>query len=168
MLLTLISALGGFLLRLLPEGLAFGRVWIENRHEIAMQRLSMEAMQMQADAAYKRADMKAALTDLASERDYALKAQRNIAKPIKTGNKAVDTINNLIRPALVVTVAGLWLAAKVQTFQMFGGFTMLAAPMYLPIEIAAQLWNESDQAMLSAIIGYNFGVQAVNSYKRNA
>lgn len=173
MLFTLLSLLGGFVTRLLPEALNLYREKKEREHELAMMKLSRDMAKDKSEAAFRRADMEAALEDAAGARDYALDAarvmiegQKMLAPQRKTGFRWLDAFNSSIRSIITIWVIVLWTLAKVKSYAMFVAFQMNGAPMYLPIEIAEHLWNTADQALMSAIIGYHFGVQAVNAYRR--
>lgn len=148
MFLTLLMSLGGGLMRLLPEVVAFFNKKADNSHELAMLDKQAElektrsAMRQQEIATQGQADMNVAELAALSE---ALKGQMQV-----TGNKLVDTLNFLVRPATTYFLLTLYALSKVAMF-------VLAVQHGVSgWDAIVKVYDEEDRALLSGIISFWF------------
>lgn len=148
MLLTILSALGGGLLRLLPELFAFMNKKTDNEHELAMmdKQFALEQLkgQQQASVTAMQVDAQQMVQLLSTQAD-ALKSQMQL-----TGVKFVDAMNFLVRPIATYYALCLYGLAKLAKFMLLlqaGTLTWAAIDT---------LYTADDFAMLSGILGFWF------------
>jgi hypothetical protein len=148
MFLTLLMSLGGGLMRLLPEVVAFFNKKADNAHELAMLDKQAElektksAMRQEEIATQGQADMNVAELAALSE---ALKGQMQV-----TGNRFVDTLNFLVRPATTYFLLMLYALSKVAMF-------VLAVQHGVSgWDAIVKVYDAEDRALLSGIISFWF------------
>lgn len=146
MLLTLLMSLGGGLMRLLPEVVAFLNKRTDNQHELAMMDKQAElektksVMRQQEIQTQGQVDMNVA--ELAALQE-ALKGQMQV-----TGNSFADMLNFLVRPATTYYLLLLYGLSKVAMF-------MLATQSGIAgWEAIAKVYDEEDRAMLAGVMSF--------------
>jgi hypothetical protein len=147
MLISLLSMLGGGLMRLLPEILGFLNKKADNAHELAM-----FDRQLQADAARSQlrinemevqGDINTQIAMLGAQ-SVALKSQMQ-----KTGIKWVDALNFLVRPLTTYYFLGCYGIVKTATL-------VIAMQHVDKWHAILQCWNDQDAAILSGILAFWF------------
>lgn len=158
MLLTILSALGGGLLRLLPELMVLFNKRTDNVHELAMldRQLQIEAtrgknrtdeIDHMSRATLSEAEMRGGIDlalrsiDLHSE---ALKGQMQ-----KIGIWWVDALNWLVRPVTAFYFLGCY--GIVKTAMIFVSLRTLDSWASI-----VQCWTDQDYAMLYGVLGFYF------------
>lgn len=148
MILTLLSMLGGGLMRLLPEIMTFINRKQDNSHELAMMDKQAELektkslMRQEEIQTQGQVDMNVAELAALSE---ALRGQMQV-----TGNKLVDTLNFLVRPLTTYYVLALYGAAKLAMF-------MIAVQSGIgQWEAILRVYDAEDRAILSSILAFWF------------
>lgn len=148
MILSILSLLGGGLLRLLPEVFSFLNKKTDNSHELAMmdKQLALE----QARGANRQSELELQTTSeqivhMLDAQAEALKSQMQI-----TGIRFVDALNFLVRPLATYYVLALYGLAKIAMFVLavrsgIGGW-----------ESILQLYTDEDRNILSGILGFWF------------
>lgn len=148
MFLTLLMSLGGGLMRLLPEVVAFFNRKQDNSHELAMLDKQAElektrsAMRQQEITTQGQVDMNVAELAALSE---ALKGQMQV-----TGNAFVDTLNFLVRPAVTYFLLLLYALSKVAMF------VLAVQHGVAGWDAIIKVYDEEDRAMLSGILSFWF------------
>jgi hypothetical protein len=165
-MLTLLSLLGGGLMRLMPEIMGFFNKRTDNSHELAMldrqvvlekeksaSRLAELAAIANNDAAAAAAAMSRESAQHDSDQTLALLAAQKEAlagQMQKIGIWWVDALNFLVRPATTYYVLAMYGAAKVAMFMVamksgLGGW-----------EAILKIYDEEDRAILSGILAFWF------------
>jgi hypothetical protein len=146
MILSLLSMLGGGLLRLLPELLGFLNKKTDNAHELAMLDKQFQLEQFRSSAHMQeiqvQGDISTAMAMLDAQKE-ALKGQMQIV-----GIGWVDALNFLVRPLTTYYMLILYGTAK-------------AALFIVAVQANHDIWNsvlqiytESDRAMLYGILSF--------------
>lgn len=148
MLLTLISMLGGGLMRLAPEAFAFLNKSKDYAHELAMLDKQSELEKTRASARMEeiryQGDVEHALA-LYSAQKTALEGQMQ-----KTGIQFVDVLNFLVRPITTYYFLLVYGMAKLAMF-------VLAMKTGLNgWESILKLYDEDDRAILAGILAFWF------------
>ena len=148
MILSLISMLGGGLLRLLPELMGWLNKKTDNSHELAMldRQLALEKAkgEEQRQTIQVQGDVDQSLALLNAQRD-ALAGQMQ-----KTGIKFVDALNFLVRPLATYYVLLMYGAAKLAMF-------ILAWHSGMNVwESILKVYDGEDRAILSGILAFWF------------
>jgi hypothetical protein len=148
MIMTLISMLGGGLMRLLPELFALFKQRSDNAHELAMldKQIALEqtrsAMKQQEIATQGEADLNLANMNALAE---ALKGQMQL-----TNIRIIDALNFAVRPMTTYYLLTLYGLAKVAMYQValthgIGGW-----------EAILKVYDDEDRAIMSGILGFWF------------
>ncbi len=165
MLSTLISLLGGGLLRALPEIVNFFHKKEDNAHELAMLDRQIQLETLQAAARKEQIQVQgqadATLEELKASHD-ALQTQMQLlgAQFQMIGNKWVDGINALTRSAVDVLNMLVRPATTYYFLAMFGVYK--AALLKIALENAdvwhaiLQVYNADDAATLAGILSFWF------------
>lgn len=148
MLLTLISMLGGGLMRLMPEVFAIANKTKDYAHELAMLDKQSELEKTRAAAKMEeiryQGDIDHALA-LYSAQKSALEGQMQ-----KTGMKMVDALNFLVRPVTTYYFLLVYGMAKLAMF-------VLAMQSGIGSwESILKLYDEDDRAILAGILAFWF------------
>ena len=148
MLLTILSALGGGLLRLLPEFFSFLNKKADNDHELAMmdKQFALEQLkgEQQRDVTQLQVDAQQMVQLLSTQAD-ALKSQMQL-----TGVKFVDAANFLVRPIATYYALFLYGLAKTAKFALMW---QAGTGTWQAIDT---LYTVDDFAILSGILGFWF------------
>lgn len=147
MLMTLISMLGGGLLRMAPEVFTFLNKGKDYAHELAMMDKQIEL------AKSKSADDRATMTlqgDI-SQVAAMLDAQKEAVKAQMqlTGNRFADALNFLVRPLTTYYYLGMYGLVKFATLQV----ALRQADAWTAIK---GCWTVDDAAVLSGILAFWF------------
>lgn len=148
MFLTLLSMLGGGLMRMLPELMSFLNRKQDNEHELAMldkqfqlesarQAAHLNEIQVQGDYAQDLA--------LVQARQEAIKGQMQM-----TNIGFVDALNFLVRPAVTYFMVTMYALAKLAMYMIamrsgLGGWDSIL-----------KVYDEEDRAILSGILSFWF------------
>jgi len=148
MILSILSALGGGLLRMLPELLGFLNKKADNAHELAMldRQIAIEhAKGAEARAtAQVQGDIDQVLA-LIQAQQAALVSQMQ-----KTGIRIVDALNFLVRPLTTYILLTLYVLHKI------GGALTLYAATDSVTQVFVQIYTQEDFALLSGILSFWF------------
>ena len=148
MFLTLLMSLGGGLMRLLPEVVAFLNKKADNAHELAMMDKQAELEKtkslMRQDEIKTQGQVDMNVAELAALSE-ALKGQMQI-----TGHGFVDTLNFMVRPAVTYFLLLLYATAKVAMF------VMAVRNGISGWDAIIKVYDEEDRAMLSGILSFYF------------
>lgn len=148
MLLSLLSLLGGGLMRLLPELFGFFNKKSDNSHELAMMDKQIEMEKLRGQNRSNELQVSTSAEQVISMLDAqatALKGQMQI-----TGIRIVDGLNFLVRPLATYYVLVLYGLAKVAMF-------VLAMKTGISgWEAILKLYDEDDRNILSGILGFWF------------
>jgi hypothetical protein len=148
MILSLLSLLGGGLMRLLPEVFALFKQRSDNQHELAMldKQIALEqtrsAMRQDEIRTQGEADMNLAEMSALSE---ALKGQMQL-----TNVGWVDSLNFLVRPACTYYLLILYGLSKAAMYQV------ATAHGISGWEAILKVYDNEDRAILSGILGFWF------------
>lgn len=148
MVLTLLSMLGGGLMRLMPEVFAYLNKKKDNEHELAMLDKQAELEKTRATARMEevryQGDVDQVLALYGAQKS-ALDSQMQ-----KTGMWFVDALNFLVRPLTTYYFLAMYGLAKVAMF-------ILATQNGISgWEAVLKLYDENDRAILSGIISFWF------------
>jgi hypothetical protein len=148
MILTLLSMLGGGLMRLLPEVFALLKQRGDNAHELAMldKQIALEqtrsAMKQQEIAAQGEADLNLANINALSE---ALKGQMQL-----TNVGWVDALNFAVRPMTTYYLLALYGLAKLAMYHVALQHGLSGWDAILKV------YDDEDRAIMSGILGFWF------------
>ena len=148
MLLSILSALGGGLLRLLPEILTLLNKKTDNSHELAMFDKQLQMEQLRAanrqNEIISQGGIDVSIATLNAQ-STALQAQMQ-----KTGIRLVDTLNFLVRPIVTYILLILYVLHKM------GGAIILYATGASLSNVFVQIYTADDFALLSGILAFWF------------
>lgn len=154
MLLTLLSLLGGGLARILPEIFSAWKDYSDNKHELSM-------LQLQLDASDKLNNLKLQYAE--SQLDVqAHKALYESTIAPSTGNKFVDLCNSIVRPYTVFVLLTMYVVYKLVAWSVALKLINVDMPWFM---IADRLYSEFDEMMLSSIISFYFVGRSFDKYK---
>lgn len=148
MLLTLLSMLGGGLMRLLPEVFTFLNKKTDNAHELAM-------MEKQAELEKTRSAMRQEEIQTQGQVDFNIAELSALGEALKgqmqvTGNSLVDTLNFLVRPLTTYFFLLMYALAKIAMFVVAMKSGLNAWDTILKI------YDAEDRAILSGILAFWF------------
>lgn len=146
---ALLSALGGGLLRVIPEVLGFFDKKNERSHELSMMDKSLALEQQKASGALALASEQHEASVDAGLIQALVEAQKGQAQA--TGIKFVDALNALVRPVIAYAIFGLYALVRITT--------LLVAIKSNPAAwqaIVASCWTTEDMAMLNMVLGFFF------------
>lgn len=147
MLMTLLSLLGGGLMRALPELIGLWNKKTDNAHELAMLDKQVELEKTRSDARkdeiVTQGDIDQTLALLASQKS-ALETQMQ-----KVGIRWVDALNFLVRPLTTYFFLGMYGLVKV-------AMLVIALRAADPWTAIIQCWSVDDGAILSGILSFWF------------
>lgn len=146
---SLVSLLGGGILRLVPEAMGFFDKKNERKHELSMMDKQMAMKKLEAASAVQLAEVQheaAVDTGMVQAMVEALQGQSK-----QTGIKWVDAVNSIVRPSITFALFGLYALVRV--------VAIVAAIKSDPTQWMAILklsWTVDDMDLLSAVIGFWF------------
>lgn len=147
MLMTLISMLGGGLLRMAPEVFSFLNKGKDYAHELAMMDKQIEVAKAKAADDRETMTVQGDITQVAAMMDAqkeALKGQMQLV-----GNPFADALNFLVRPLTTYYYLGIYGLVKFATLEV----AMREADKWTAIK---QCWTADDAAVLSGILAFWF------------
>lgn len=147
MLMTMISMLGGGLIRLLPEVFAFLNKKTDNEHELAMLDKQFALESTREAAKQHTIEIQGGIDQtlaLLAAQQSALAGQMQ-----RTGLWIVDALNFLVRPLTTYFFLALFGMVKIATLVV----ALRALDPWLAI---VQCWTPDDAATLSGILGFWF------------
>lgn len=139
---TVIGALVGGLFRLAPELLKYLDRHLERLHELAMQQVMLQFEEKRPDG-YKYAEMALTGAEVSATIDAIREAQK---EQFNTGNKKLDAVSILVRPAVTYVLVALYVVVKIV---MLGAAVASGAPL-------AGAYTADDLAFLSGITVFWF------------
>lgn len=148
MILTLLSMLGGGLMRLLPEVFAFLNKKTDNAHELAM-------MDKQAELEKTRSAMRREEIETQGQVDFNIEELHALGEALKgqmqvTGNSVVDTLNFLVRPVTTYFFLCMYALAKIAMF-------VVAMKSGLDTwETVLKIYDDEDRSILAGILSFWF------------
>ena len=148
MILTLLSMLGGGLMRLLPEVFAFLNKKTDNAHELAM-------MDKQAELEKTRSAMRQQEIETQGQVDFNIAELNALGEALKsqmqvTGNSVVDTLNFLVRPLTTYFFLLMYALAKLAMF-------VVAMKSGLDTwETVLKIYDAEDRSILAGILSFWF------------
>lgn len=148
MILSILSALGGGLLRLLPEILNFLHKREDNAHELAMLDKQFQLEQLRTDGKLREIEAQGNFDQvlaLLEAQKTALQGQMQ-----KTGIRLVDSLNFLVRPVVTYVLLTLYVLHKL------GGAVILYATGTSLASVFVQIYSPDDFALLSGILAFWF------------
>lgn len=147
MLMTILSMLGGGLMRMLPELLSFLNKKTDNAHELAMLDRQFQLEQTRASARLHEVQVQGDIDQtikLLEAQGAAIKSQMQ-----KTGIRWVDALNFLVRPLTTYFFLSMYGVVKAATLVV----AMRTTDPWLAI---LQVWTVDDAAILSGILAFWF------------
>lgn len=147
MILSLLSMLGGGLLRMLPELIGFLNKKTDNAHELAMLDRQFQLETTRAAARVHEIEVQGNISEtlaLLSAQQEALKGQMQ-----KVGVWWVDALNFLVRPLTTYYFLAFYGIVKLAMIVV----AMRAADPWVSI---IQCWSQEDGAILSGILAFWF------------
>lgn len=144
---TLISGVGGGVLRLVPEVLKLLDAKSERTHELALQDRQIEMLKLQQAGKLQEITAQGqAQVDITQMQAWveAIKGQAQL-----TGNKIVDGLNMLVRPLTTYYIVALWGGKKTAEI-------IIAMQSSGALDALVRTWTENDQAMLTGILAFWF------------
>ena len=146
MLLTALSALGGGLVRMLPEALKFFDRKDERKHELAMLNHNLEVARLQGTFKVEEK-----VLDLDAEWMKALSVvNAEQGATARAAGKFVAGISALVRPVVTYWLVGLYSTVKVSAM-------LYAYKAGVPFHVIMQnAWTPGDEAILGSILGFWF------------
>lgn len=143
MLMSLISMLGGGLMRMLPELIVYFNKKADNSHELNMLDKQIELEKLKAVGAQQQADNEQILAMMNAQVE-AVKGQMQL-----TGIKIVDGLNMLVRPLTTYYFLAL--------FGIYKAALLAVALQQTTIwQAILQVYTPDDAAMLSGILAFWF------------
>jgi hypothetical protein len=148
MILSLLTALGGGLLRMMPELFAFLNRKQDNAHELALMQHQIELAKLQGDIAHEA-------TVTQGEIDQALKMLDATTSALagqmqKTGFWLVDGMNFLVRPLTTYLLLAMYAAHKLGGAMLLYGTNNSLAATFVTI------YTPEDFALLTGILSFWF------------
>ncbi len=146
-MITLISALLGFVGAAMPDIFKLIRDHQDRKHELKILQLQL---QQQAQGYSNRLEEIAINADIAESRAIYKTWQSNI--------KWVDALNGSVRPILAYAFFILYATTKILQFALID--TAIPATIYI-------LWQPEDQAIFAGIISFYYGQRAMRKLHPN-
>lgn len=145
-MITLISALTGFISAAFPDLLKLLRDHQDRQHELRILELQL---QQQAQGHTQR------LEEIHTQADIA--ESKAIYQTYATNIRWVDALNGTVRPVLAYAFFLLYVSVKSMQFA-------LLPEMPLPWQIST-LWSVEDQAIFAGIISFYYGQRAMSKFR---
>jgi hypothetical protein len=157
MILSLLTMLGGGLMRLLPELLAFLNKTTDNTHELAMLDRQFQLEQTRAASRQATVEYQGGMDQMLALLDAQKAALQGQMQPL--GIWWVDALNFLVRPLTTYYVLVLYGVAKVALFMtaLHAGGNIWGA--------ALQVYDDEDRAILTGILSFYFVGRVVDKRK---
>lgn len=155
---TVLSGLGGGLLRLIPELIGLWNKKTDNGHELAMlnKQIELETLKGQQRSAEvaQQHDFTMSEAQLTGDINLAMKALDATSAAVAAQMKVtkiwwVDALNFLVRPLTTYYFLGCYGIVKT-------AMIVIAVQSASPWEAVVQCWNKSDEAIMFALLGFWF------------
>jgi len=143
---TLISGVGGGLLRILPEGLKFFDRKNERQHELDMLNAEMEFSKLRGQQEMQRTEAAISVSQL----DAITAAVKEQGETAKSAGWFVAALSALVRPAITYWFTGLYSLSKLAG--MYIAHTQNAEWK----DILFSSWTPDDMNIYSMILGFWF------------
>jgi hypothetical protein len=157
MILSLLTMMGGGLMRLLPELLAFLNKTTDNTHELAMLDRQFQLEQTRAASRQATVEYQGGVDQTLALLDAQKTALQGQMQPL--GIWWVDAMNFLVRPLTTYYVLALYGVAKVALFMtaLHAGGDIWGASL--------QVYDSEDRAILTGILSFYFVGRVVDKRK---
>jgi|ERR1700692_1775423 len=150
MILTLLSAIFGGALRLLPEVLKFLGQGQQNTHELAMQDKQLQFLQVQGQQKTEEIRLQGSIDLQKSQNDAVVAVNQIQAAESAAGGWMIAALNALVRPTITFFMFGMWgvhrLALMLYAYHLTGD----------SVQVLSNAWNADDANMLSMIASFYF------------
>lgn len=143
---TLLSGIGGGLLRLLPEALKFFDRKNERKHELEMLGAEMRFAEIRGEIAMKQTEATISVAEL----DGIAAAVTEQGKTAQAAGWFVAGISALVRPVITYWFTGLYTAAKV------AGMMIAVDQGGEWRDVLFSTWTQDDMQIFSMILGFWF------------
>lgn len=155
MLLTILSALFGGVLRLAPELLKFFDAQNDRAHELAMQDKALEFQKLTGMQRIEEMQMQTQSQMQSAQFNAMANAYATQAAMAQYGGKFASFISALVRPSVTAFVFAMWAAHKialmVYAWHLTGDMT----------QVLINNWDPDDTSMLMMIVSFWFVGRAV-------
>lgn len=145
---TLLSALGGGVLRLAPELLKVLDAKNERAHELAMVKATVDADKARAGAALAQEQERHAATFDAGAMQTLVEAIKAQAQP--SGVKWIDGLSSTVRPTITFSFFGLYAIGRLATMVLCWKTGVPA------LDVLSHVWTGEDQMVLAGILNFWF------------
>lgn len=150
MILTLLSAIFGGALRLVPEVLKFFGQGQQNDHELAMQDKQLEFLKVQGQQKTDEISLQGRVDLQKSQVDATVQVNQIQAAESAAGGWMIAAINALVRPTITFFMFAMWgihrLALMLYAYHLTGDSTL----------VLMNSWTADDSSMLSMIASFYF------------
>lgn len=149
-MITIISAVLGFLGSMLPDAFSFLKDKADRKHELAILALQIEQQKSGAQSRLEEIQVAADVTESAA-----------LYKTYYSGVQWVDAYTATVRPTIAYAFFLLYATAKAMAIIHAPEITM-QTPLgaWLPI-----FWGEDDQAIFAGIIAFFFGSRSMSKLR---
>lgn len=168
MFIEIASLAGGFLSRFLPVYFQYLGQKARDKHELEMMDKSIAIANLRQKGKLLSQQME---NDIASERiDASLEIQlRKLLKDQynKTGLKFADAYNSSMKSVIATWFLLFWGWIKYQQVEFLGKYVAPeTSPLSVFSDIFPLMWDQSDKAIMFAIIGFFFSDRMLKAYGR--
>ncbi len=148
---TLLSGLGGGLLRLLPEALKFFDRKNERKHELDMLTSEMEFAKIRGEQEMRRTEATISVAEL----DGIAAAVKEQGETARSAGWFAALISSMVRPIVTYAFVGMYFAVKV------AGMSLAKAQGAMWERVLQESWTYDDMQILSMILGFWFVSRSV-------
>lgn len=150
MILTLLSAVFGGLLRLAPEFLKYLDRGADRTHELQMQDKQLAFLQATNEAKVAEAHITADSVLTQAQMDAIVSANTTQAQTAQSAGPFVAALSALVRPLITYMIFAMWAVHKVATIVYAWHLTGDAT------QVLVNMWDADSSAMLSMILSFWF------------
>lgn len=143
---SLLSGLGGGLLRLLPEGLKFFDRKNERQHELKMMEAEMTFAQLRGELSMRQTEAAISVAEL----DGIAAAVKEQGETARAAGWFVAALSALVRPLVTYAFVAMYFAVKIAT--MLVAFEQQAVWK----DVLIQTWSTNDMQIFAMILGFWF------------
>ena len=140
---TVISAVLGVVSGALPDVLDFFKKKRDYQHELALEKLRLDALDKNAEIDFKKLRIEADVREGESIRDHDASL---------SGGRFIESLRASVRPILTYLFFAVFVIVKILAFHHAVTVDGVTA-----IEAIAVVWDAETQALFAAVIGFWFG-----------